>query len=240
MLLLQVSRLVYPWKLFLNMLSETVLSSAAQAWLSDWCGSWTHRHLACSIWPGGKHCCWKHICSGVARPQRGVIKADSRWIGVVWHAAVPTPDFVWSTWVWIMTLITEQYFFICSISLSSCFFPVWSCHFLLYLVKAFFLLLYLEHRKAQIQPRMVAVWPQFTEFTPVFIKSALALVAQVLRKYGFEGTQALDGLDVAHHPDHDDRRGFNDGDCLYFFSFWLLCWHRKLLFARMWQLLIAA
>lgn len=66
---------------------------------------------------------------------------------------------------------------------------------------------------------MVAVWLQFTEFTPISIKSALALVAQVLRKYGFEGTQALDGLDVAHHPDHDDRRGFNDGDCLYFFSF---------------------
>lgn len=148
MLLLQVSRLVYPWKLFLNVLSKAVLSSAAQAWLPGWCGSWTHWHLACSMWPWGKHCCWKHICSGGARPQRSVIKADTRWIGVVWHAAVPPADFVWSTWVWIMTLITEQYFFICSISLSSCFFPVWSCHFLLYLVKAFFLLLYLEHRKA--------------------------------------------------------------------------------------------
>lgn len=87
---------------------------------------------------------------------------------------------------------------------------------------------------------MAAVSLQFTEFPPVFIKSALALVTQVLRKDGFEGTQAVDGPDVPHQPDHDDRRGFNDGDRLYFFSFRLLCWHRKLLSARMWQLLNAA
>lgn len=87
---------------------------------------------------------------------------------------------------------------------------------------------------------MAAVWLQFTEFTPVSIKSALALVAQVLRKDGFEGTQAVDGLDVPHHPDHDDRWGFNDGDRLYFFSFRLLCWHRKPLSTRMWELLNAA
>lgn len=71
---------------------------------------------------------------------------------------------------------------------------------------------------------MAAVWLQFPEFTPVSIKSALALIAQVLRKDSFEGTQAVDGLDVPHNPDHDDRRGFNDGDRLYFFSFRLLCW----------------
>lgn len=139
-----------------------------------------------------------------------------------------------------MTLMAEQYFFICSISLSSCFFPVWSCHFLLYLVKAFFLLLYLEHRRAQMQPRIAAARLQVTEFTPVSIKSALALVAQVLGKECFEGTQAVDGLDVPHHPDHDDRRRFNDGDCLHFLSFRLLCWHRTLSATRMWQLLNAA
>lgn len=135
-----------------------------------------------------------------------------------------------------MTLITEQYFFICSSSLSSCFFPFSSCHLLLYLVKAFFLLLYLGARKGQIQPRMAAAWVQFTEFTPVSIKSAFALVAQVLCKDAFEGTQAVDRLDVPHHPDHDDRRGFNNGDRFYLFSFRLLCWHRKPLSIMMRQL----
>lgn len=118
-----------------------------------------------------------------------------------------------------MTLTTEQYFFICSSSLSSCFFPFSSCHFLLYLVKAFFLLLYLEQRKGQIQPRMATVWVPFTDYAPVSIKSTFALVTQVLGKDAFEGTQAVDGPDVPHHTDHDDRRGFNNGDRLYFFSF---------------------
>lgn len=135
-----------------------------------------------------------------------------------------------------MTLITEQYFFICSSSLSSCFFPFSSCHFLLYLVKAFFLLLYLGARKGQIQPRSAAAWVQFTEFTPVSIKSAFALVAQVLCKDAFEGAQAVDRLDVPHHPDHDDRRGFNNGDRFYLLSFRLLCWHRKPLSIVMRQL----
>lgn len=107
-------------------------------------------------------------------------------------------------------------------------------------MKAFFLLLYLEHRKAQVQPRAAAVRLHFAEFTPVSIKSALALVAQVLREDGFEGTQAVDGPDVPHQPNHDDRRGFNDGDRLYFFSLRLLCWHTKLLPAWMWRLLNAA
>uniref|UniRef100_H2STL5 Uncharacterized protein n=1 Tax=Takifugu rubripes TaxID=31033 RepID=H2STL5_TAKRU len=82
----------------------------------------------------------------------------------------------------------------------------------------FFLLLYLGARKGQIQPRTAAAWVQLTEFTPVSIKSAFALVAQVLCKDAFEGTQAVDRLDVPHHPDHDDRRGFNNGDCFYLLS----------------------
>lgn len=52
----------------------------------------------------------------------------------------------WLTWEWTITLMTEQYFFIVTKSFSSCFFPVSSCHFLLYLVKAFFLLLCLKHK----------------------------------------------------------------------------------------------
>lgn len=126
-----------------------------------------------------------------------------------------------------MTLITEQYFFIWSISLSSCFFPVSFRHFLLYLVKAFFLLLYLEHRGAQIQPRSGGSGAIDLRFSPVSVKSALALVTQVLCKDGFEGTEAVHGLDVPHHPHHDDRRGFNNGDRLHFFSFGLLCGHRE-------------
>lgn len=135
-----------------------------------------------------------------------------------------------------MTLITEQYFFICSSSLSSCFFPFSSCHFLLYLVKAFFLLLYLEARKGQPQPRTAAAGVQFTEFTPVSIKSAFALVAQVLGEDAFEGAQAVDRLDVPHHPDHDDRRGLDNGDRFDLLSFRLLCWHRKPLSVVMRQL----
>ena len=48
------------------------------------------------------------------------------------------------TWVWAMTLITWQYFFMLLKSFSSCFLPSSSCHFLQYLVKAFFLDLCLQ------------------------------------------------------------------------------------------------
>lgn len=47
------------------------------------------------------------------------------------------------TCVWVMTRMTWQYFFIKAKSFSSCFLPSSSCHFLQYLVKAFFLDLYL-------------------------------------------------------------------------------------------------
>lgn len=53
---------------------------------------------------------------------------------------------------------------------------------------------------------------------PVFIKSALALVAEMLRKDGFERAQATDGLDVSHDPNYNDRRSFDDGDRLHFLS----------------------
>lgn len=41
----------------------------------------------------------------------------------------------------IMTRMTLQYFFMAAKSFSSCLFPASSCHFLQYLVNAFFLLL---------------------------------------------------------------------------------------------------
>lgn len=47
------------------------------------------------------------------------------------------------TCVWVMMRMTWQYFFIKPKSFSSCFLPSSSCHFLQYLVKAFFLDLYL-------------------------------------------------------------------------------------------------
>lgn len=58
--------------------------------------------------------------------------------------------------------------------------------------------------------------------TPVFVKSALALIAEMLSKDGFERTQAVDGLDVSHNPDYDDWRSFDDGHRLHFLSLWLL------------------
>lgn len=48
------------------------------------------------------------------------------------------------TCVWAMMRMIWQYFFIAAKSFSSCFFPSSSCHFLQYLVKAFFLDLYLR------------------------------------------------------------------------------------------------
>lgn len=54
--------------------------------------------------------------------------------------------------------------------------------------------------------------------TPVFVKSALALIAEMLGKDGFERTQAVDGLDVSHNPDYDDWRSFDDGHRLHFLS----------------------
>lgn len=50
------------------------------------------------------------------------------------------------TWVWAMTRMTWQYFFMLLKSFSSCFLPSSSCHFLQYLVKAFFLDLCLQEQ----------------------------------------------------------------------------------------------
>lgn len=62
---------------------------------------------------------------------------------------------------------------------------------------------------------------------PVFIKSALALVTQVLSKDGFQGAQTTDRFDVSHNTHHNDRRSLNDGHRLNFFSLWLLCGRQK-------------
>lgn len=59
--------------------------------------------------------------------------------------------------------------------------------------------------------------------TPVLIKSALALVTEMLCEDGFEGTQATDGLNISHDTHHNNRRSLNDGDRLYLLSFGLLC-----------------
>lgn len=59
-------------------------------------------------------------------------------------------DWVWAevtglTWVWTMTRMTLQYFFMAAKSFWSCFLPSASRHRLQALVKAFFLLLCLSH-----------------------------------------------------------------------------------------------
>lgn len=48
--------------------------------------------------------------------------------------------------MWAMTRMTWQYFFMLLKSLSNCFLPSSSCHFLQYLVKAFFLDLCLQEQ----------------------------------------------------------------------------------------------
>uniref|UniRef100_A0AAX7VU43 Uncharacterized protein n=1 Tax=Astatotilapia calliptera TaxID=8154 RepID=A0AAX7VU43_ASTCA len=44
------------------------------------------------------------------------------------------------------------------------------------------------------------------ETQKIFIKSALALVTQVLSKDGFQGAQTTDRFDVSHNTHHNDRR----------------------------------
>uniref|UniRef100_A0A3P8SR60 Uncharacterized protein n=1 Tax=Amphiprion percula TaxID=161767 RepID=A0A3P8SR60_AMPPE len=53
--------------------------------------------------------------------------------------------------------------------------------------------------------------------SPVFVKSALALVTEMLGKDGFQGTQTTDGFNVSHNPHHDDRWSFDDGNRLNLF-----------------------
>lgn len=65
------------------------------------------------------------------------------------------------TWVWAMTLITWQYFFMLLKSFSNCFLPSSSCHFLQYLVKAFFLDLCLQKQsrdKVGLSPSSIPRW----------------------------------------------------------------------------------
>lgn len=56
------------------------------------------------------------------------------------------------TWVWTMTRMTLQYFFMAAKSFWSCFLPLESRHLLQALVKAFFLLLCLSHTQRAQAP----------------------------------------------------------------------------------------
>lgn len=55
------------------------------------------------------------------------------------------------TWVWTMTRMTLQYFFMAAKSFWSCFLPLASRHLLQALVKAFFLLLCLSHARCVLR-----------------------------------------------------------------------------------------
>uniref|UniRef100_A0A3Q2Y8L3 Uncharacterized protein n=1 Tax=Hippocampus comes TaxID=109280 RepID=A0A3Q2Y8L3_HIPCM len=79
------------------------------------------------------------------------------------------------------------------------------------------------------------VFPLFTVFSegfllalvhitplPVFVESALALVTEMFSKDGLQGAQTLHGADVAHHSDHHERGGLNDGNRLHLFTLCLL------------------
>uniref|UniRef100_A0A8C9SIT7 Uncharacterized protein n=1 Tax=Scleropages formosus TaxID=113540 RepID=A0A8C9SIT7_SCLFO len=46
---------------------------------------------------------------------------------------------------------------------------------------------------------------------PLSVEATLALVADVLSKDGLEGTQAMDSLHIAHHPNNYHRGSLNDG-----------------------------
>uniref|UniRef100_A0A3B3XPH9 Uncharacterized protein n=1 Tax=Poecilia mexicana TaxID=48701 RepID=A0A3B3XPH9_9TELE len=52
----------------------------------------------------------------------------------------------------------------------------------------------------------------------LFIKSASALVTEVLGKDGFQSTQAPDRMNITHNPHNNDWRGLNNGNGLNFFS----------------------
>lgn len=125
--------------------------------------------------------------------------------------------------------MTEQYFLIRLKSFSSCFFPVSSCHFLLYLVNAFFLLFALEKKPLSLRIRKELFQRIFSQLnicvlhTPVPIKSTPALVTEMLSKDGFQSTQTPDRPNITHNPQHNDGRGLNDGYSLHFLSLGHLC-----------------
>ena len=83
------------------------------------------------------------------------------------------------TCVWAMIRMTWQYFFMEAKSFSNCFLPSSSCHFLQYLVKAFFLDLYLwrpersggRHKeKGQHTPFINPQWGQRNKVGPELAK----------------------------------------------------------------------
>uniref|UniRef100_A0A3B5A060 Uncharacterized protein n=1 Tax=Stegastes partitus TaxID=144197 RepID=A0A3B5A060_9TELE len=57
----------------------------------------------------------------------------------------------------------------------------------------------------------------FLALLPVFVKSAFALVTEMLGKDGFQGTQTTDGFNVSHNTHHNDRWRVDDGDRLNLF-----------------------
>lgn len=59
--------------------------------------------------------------------------------------------------------------------------------------------------------------------SPVFVKTASALVADVLGEDSLEGTQTTGSLDVSHNSDDDHGRSFDDGDRLDNLLFIHLC-----------------
>uniref|UniRef100_A0A668RV68 Uncharacterized protein n=1 Tax=Oreochromis aureus TaxID=47969 RepID=A0A668RV68_OREAU len=53
------------------------------------------------------------------------------------------------------------------------------------------------------------------ETQKIFIKSALALVTQVLSKDGFQGAQTTDRFDVSHNTHHNDRQQIFLKSCIH-------------------------
>uniref|UniRef100_A0A3Q2CA72 Uncharacterized protein n=1 Tax=Cyprinodon variegatus TaxID=28743 RepID=A0A3Q2CA72_CYPVA len=109
-----------------------------------------------------------------------------------------------------------------------------SCHFLLYLVNAFFLLFALKKKNPQSKDKKGTFSTDFFSqlnicvlHTPVPIKSTPALVTEMLSKDCFQSTQTPDRPNITHNPHHNDGRGLNDGYSLHFLSLGHLFVHTK-------------
>lgn len=108
-----------------------------------------------------------------------------RWV-FFWHRGSR------GIWVWVMTRMIWQYFFMLLNSFSSCCLPSSSCH-LQYLVEG------------------------FLRLTPILIEVSFALILDVFSKDGLKSTETLSGFFIAHDAHNHHGWCLHNGHILHNF-----------------------